>query len=367
MGKLATNSEDWKLYRGTSEPGTIPVLPDPPPWRQFSQDSTKTTPLLTPQGEDVRGQTYRADAAAIEMVNAAVYLGRPLLVTGKPGTGKSSLAYSVTRELGLGPVLRWNITSRSTLKEGLYQYDALRRLQDYNRAKERSVGDYITLGALGTAFLPWERPRVLLIDEIDKSDIDLPNDLLNLFEEGNFAIPEIEAEPVREAEAYGRSHAHKLIVRTSDSGNPVVPLDGGIVRCKRFPIVILTSNGERDFPPPFLRRCLRLYLPPPSKEQLALILEAHLGLVTGPTQSQRDGLIQDFLNRAMSGDLATDQLLNAVFLTVGPDAILGDGIPSQNDDGKKEREEMKARLRTALLRPLQSGFEQGINVASGGG
>ncbi|MFM6527076.1 MAG: MoxR family ATPase, partial [Dolichospermum sp.] len=99
------------------------------------------------------------------------------------GTGKTSLAYAVAYELGLGEVLHWPITTRTTLKDGLYSYDAIGRLQD---AKDKDkdnlaeIGKYINLGSLGTALLPSEKPRVLLIDEIDKSDIDLPNDLLHI-------------------------------------------------------------------------------------------------------------------------------------------------------------------------------------------
>ncbi|MFM6814789.1 MAG: AAA family ATPase, partial [Dolichospermum sp.] len=110
------------------------------------------------------------------------------------GTGKTSLAYAVAYELGLGEVLHWPITTRTTLKDGLYSYDAIGRLQD---AKDKDkdnlaeIGKYINLGSLGTALLPSEKPRVLLIDEIDKSDIDLPNDLLHIFEEGEFEIPEL--------------------------------------------------------------------------------------------------------------------------------------------------------------------------------
>lgn len=125
------------------------------------------------------------------MVNAALYLRRPLLVTGNPGTGKTSLAYSVAYELDLGEVLYWPITTRTTLKDGLYNYDAVGRLQDAKLNPDDSlnrIGKYITLGPLGTALLPSERPRVLLIDEIDKSDVDLPNDLLHVFENGEYTI-----------------------------------------------------------------------------------------------------------------------------------------------------------------------------------
>src|SRR5262249_15364466 len=140
-------------------------------------------------------------AEELEMINAALYLRRPLLVTGSPGAGKSTLAHSVAAELGLGRVLRWPIVSRTRLVDGLYHYDAIARLQDVQVAAHSraggvdpttDIGSYVRLGPLGTALLPSDTPRVLLIDELDKSDIDLPNDLLNVLEEGEFSIPELE-------------------------------------------------------------------------------------------------------------------------------------------------------------------------------
>src|SRR5262249_2948664 len=120
-GRRTGAMDDWKIFLGSDQPHDgILRVPPPPPWRSFDGIGER------------RGKTYRADAQEIELVNAALYLRRPLLVTGPPGTGKSSLAYAVARELRLGSVLRWSINSRSTLGEGLYQYDALGRLRDAN-------------------------------------------------------------------------------------------------------------------------------------------------------------------------------------------------------------------------------------------
>ncbi|MFM6747808.1 MAG: AAA family ATPase, partial [Dolichospermum sp.] len=270
----------------------------PPSWRDFN--NTNSDPKKR------RAETFQARKEEVELVNAALYLRRPLLVTGKPGTGKTSLAYAVAYELGLGEVLHWPITTRTTLKDGLYSYDAIGRLQD---AKDKDkdnlaeIGKYINLGSLGTALLPSEKPRVLLIDEIDKSDIDLPNDLLHIFEEGEFEIPELRriADKIAQVE-----------VQTADKDQKAT-IEKGRIRCTSFPFVILTSNGERDFPPPFLRRCIRLNIQEPDKIELEQIVKAHLQLDDELSQTA-DNLIDKFLKKRDNGELATDQLLNAIYL-----------------------------------------------------
>jgi MoxR-like ATPase len=240
------------------------------------------------------------------MVNAALYLRRPLLVTGRPGTGKSSLAYLIATELGLGPVLRWAITSRTTLNDGLYLYDAIGRVQAAGArpGEEQDIGDFVHLGPLGTALLPYELPRVLLVDELDKGDIDLPNDLLNVFEEGEYQISEL----VRIAK-----QQPEVTVLTNDKHGSAL-VRGGWVQCQAFPVVIITSNGEREFPPAFLRRCLQLQLSPPSFEQLGAMVAAQFG---STEQVDVSRLITDFLERSEAvGGLAADQLLNAVHMAM---------------------------------------------------
>ncbi|MEU4525726.1 hypothetical protein AB0F52_44255 [Amycolatopsis sp. NPDC024027] len=138
--------------------------------------------------------------------------------------------------------------------------------------KERSdIGDYIRLGPLGTALLPFEKPRVLLIDELDKSDIDLPNDLLNVFKDGEYEIDELVRLDKQQPE---------VTVLTNDRGGSAVVKDGR-VRPRAFPLVIITSNGERDFPRAFLRRCLRLEMRPPTSEQLGQMVAAQFGETDG--------------------------------------------------------------------------------------
>src|SRR5205085_3559735 len=139
--------------------------------------------------------------------------------------------------------------------------------------------------------LPTWRPRVLLIDEIDKSDIDLPNDLLNIFEEGEYDIPEL-ARMVKQS--------RKVAVMPYDGvdDNDRVIVDSGRVRCSAFPFIVLTSNGEREFPPAFLRRCLRLEMQFPDEDKLRNIVEAHLGSEVLPQATE---LIRKFMDRRNKG------------------------------------------------------------------
>ncbi len=146
--------KNWKIFHGNRKPhNQLAGLPLPPSWR-FSGKATK---LVRPKGLDLRAEESRArpfipSNEMIIAVNAALYLRRPLLVTGKPGTGKSTLISKVAHELKLGPVLRWAINSRSTVRSGIYEYDAVGRLQA-GKNEEPPVEAYLTLGPLGTALM----------------------------------------------------------------------------------------------------------------------------------------------------------------------------------------------------------------------
>jgi MoxR-like ATPase len=174
-------------------------------------------------------------------VNAAVTLQRPLLVKGEPGTGKTELARQVALSLGL-PLIEWHVKSTTKAAQGLYEYDAVSRLRDsqLGEARVHDVANYIRQGKLWQAFTAPGRV-VLLIDEIDKADIEFPNDLLQELDRMEFHVYET----------------------------------GETIRARHRPVVIITSNNEKDLPDAFLRRCFFHYIRFPDAEMLAAIVRVH--------------------------------------------------------------------------------------------
>jgi len=174
-------------------------------------------------------------------VNASIALERPLLIKGEPGTGKTVLAEEIASSIG-APLLQWNIKSTTKAQQGLYEYDAVARLRDSQLGDEKvhDISNYIKKGKLWEAFTSEQRP-VLLIDEIDKADIEFPNDLLHELDQMQFHVYET----------------------------------GETIKAEQRPIILITSNNEKDLPDAFLRRCFFHYIQFPDQETMQKIIDVH--------------------------------------------------------------------------------------------
>ena len=196
----------------------------------------------TAMSETFQGsQDYVASEELMRAVNIAMVLQKPLLIKGEPGTGKTVLAEAIAKSLGKELII-WNIKSTTKAQDGLYVYDVVQRLYDsqFGNAGVDDIAKYIKLGKLGEAFLADEQV-VLLIDEIDKADLEFPNDLLWELDKMEFYIPET----------------------------------GETIKAKHRPIVIITSNAEKELPSAFLRRCIFHYISFPDRAQMEEIVRVH--------------------------------------------------------------------------------------------
>jgi MoxR-like ATPase len=245
--------------------------------------------ILSPEVEDIKNflindivrtpEPYIPNDELINAVNVALHLRRPLLLEGEPGCGKTRLAYAVAYELGF-PLKACYIRSTSRAQDLLYTFDAVRRLYDMqeystgqNRAEVLAKEKYITFGKLGEAIRLAEKdiPSVVLIDEIDKADIDFPNDLLLVLDRFQFEVSEVEGlkfDALKEARESRRNS---------------------------LPLIIITSNREKELPKPFLRRCLFCYIKFPDKNSLRAIVKSHLGNGNAVPVSLHDEAITKFV------------------------------------------------------------------------
>ncbi|MBI5510340.1 MAG: MoxR family ATPase [Deltaproteobacteria bacterium] len=186
-------------------------------------------------------ESYLVDAALRDAVNVAVNIERPLLIKGEPGTGKTRLAHAIAEALAMELQI-WNVKSTSKARDGLYVYDTVQRLNDarFGDRDIRDIRQYIKLGPLGRAFAAQAR-QVVLVDEIDKADLEFPNDLLQELDVMSFAVDET----------------------------------GETVAAKQRPVVVITSNNEKELPDAFLRRCVFHYIDFPERELMTEIVRVH--------------------------------------------------------------------------------------------
>ncbi|WP_134678989.1 AAA family ATPase [Paracoccus ravus] len=257
-------------------------------------------------------ETYIAPPDLAVAVNAAITLERPLLVKGEPGTGKTELARQVAESLGL-PILEWNVKSTTRAQQGLYEYDAVSRLRDsqLGDARVHDIANYIRKGKLWQAFEAEEK-LVLLIDEIDKADIEFPNDLLQELDRMEFHVYET----------------------------------GETIRARHRPVVIITSNNEKELPDAFLRRCFFHYIRFPDEGTLKRIVEVHF-----PDLKPRllDEALTQFLElrdvQGLKKKPSTSELLDWLKLILAEDLA--------PEDLKRPAGEMLPKLHGALLKNEQ--------------
>ena len=219
-------------------------------------------------------------------VNAAITLERPLLVKGEPGTGKTVLAHEVAKALKTD-LLEWHIKSTTKAQQGLYEYDAVSRLRDSQLGDERvhDIANYIKRGKLWEAFTTKKRP-VLLIDEVDKADIEFPNDLLQELDRMEFFVYET----------------------------------GETIKAKQRPIVMITSNNEKELPDAFLRRCFFHYIKFPDKETMGDIVEVHFPGLKGRLVSEALNVFYDLREvPGLKKKPSTSELLDWIKLLLNED------------------------------------------------
>ena len=257
-------------------------------------------------------QDYVATEDLTVAVNAAVLLERPLLIKGEPGTGKTELAKQVASALGLD-LIEWNIKSTTKAQQGLYEYDAVSRLRDSQLGDERvrDVGNYISKGKLWTAFEA-DQKVVLLIDEIDKADIEFPNDLLQELDKMAFYVYET----------------------------------GETVSARNRPVVIITSNNEKELPDAFLRRCFFHYIAFPDQETMRQIVKVHYPAIK--EQLLTTALTQFYEVREQQGlkkKPSTSEVLDWLKLLLAEDL--------SPEDLKRDANNLLPKLHGALLKNEQ--------------
>lgn len=271
-------------------------------------------------------ERYVATAELSLAVNAAIQLGRPLLVKGEPGTGKTLLAEQVAQSQG-ARLITWHVKSTTKAQQGLYEYDAVSRLRDSQLGDPRvqEVANYIKPGKLWDAFTA-EDPVVLLIDEIDKADIEFPNDLLLELDRMEFHVYET----------------------------------GETIRAQRRPLIIITSNNEKELPDAFLRRCFFHFIRFPERETLERIVQVHYPELQGRLVKEALDLFYDL--RSVPGlkkKPSTSELVDWLALLLGDQAaqqrLQGEGgLPPLAGALLKNEQDLQLLERQAFMRRRRS-------------
>ena len=276
---------------------------------------------MPPQTGSFRGtDTYVATEDLIVAVNAAVVLQRPLLIKGEPGTGKTVLAHEVAASLGL-PLVEWHVKSTTKAQHGLYEYDAVARLRDSQLGSEKvhDIANYILRGKLWEAF-EQEGGAVLLIDEVDKADIEFPNDLLQELDRMEFFVYETKQTVV----------------------------------ARNRPVVIITSNNEKELPDAFLRRCFFHYIRFPDRDTMNAIVDAHYPGLKGALLEEAMGAFYGLRDvPGLKKKPSTSELLDWIKL------LLAEDIPP---------EALRAKDRRRFLPPLFGALlknEQDVHLMGG--
>ncbi|EFC81425.1 hypothetical protein [Parafrankia sp. EUN1f] len=315
-GTEPRQSPRWWTFQGTGEPARgFLRWPVAPPGRRFPGHAVDGG--LPPLDADERGRHQAGLTAAllgpeeISAVNVGLALRRPLLVTGSSETGRAGLAHLIARELRLGRVLRWAVNGRTILRDGIIEEGAAEIGPPDSAAApgDRGVDPALMHGAvrrplrlapLATALLPRSKPRVLLVDGLDRADHELPDDLAEIIERGEVVVPELRG---------WLSEADPVTVATDDPGVGVT-LDSAVIQCAEFPVIVLVSDGDREFSPRLRRRCVSVRLPEPSLDELLVLVRARFG--DGPAVAEvakRFGALRD-----AGAGLTVDELLDAAHL-----------------------------------------------------